>query len=138
MDVRDRPGAATALRAIDTDDAGIHLMAAWASAAVGETSVARATLDTIPLDGLSYHHRALAAWLDGELLRATGDEAGARGAWEHGLAGLDDPGPNAALDGLLRAVLAHRVAGGSSGALPFPDLKFQDVLELRTPGRAAR
>ncbi len=138
MDVRDQPGAAAALRAIDTDDAGIHLMAAWASAAVGETSVARATLDTIPLDGLSYHHRALAAWLDGELLRATGDEAGARGAWEHGLAGLDDPGPNAALDGLLRAVLAHRVAGGSSGALPFPDLKFQDVLELRTPGRAAR
>lgn len=110
-------------------------MAAWASASVGELSAAEAALATVRRESLSYQHRALHAWLQGELLRASGDEVGARAAWQRGLAGLDDTGPSAALDGPLRAVLQHRASGGKSGPLPFPDLKFQDIIELRTPGR---
>jgi hypothetical protein len=128
LDAFDRPAAASALQAIQTEDAGIRLMSAWAQAAVGDLSSARAELARFRPDAASHHHRALAAWLEGELLRAAGDEEGARAAWRRGLEGLDG-----LLDRPLRAVLAHRAAGGKSATLPFPDLKFQDILELRTP-----
>jgi hypothetical protein len=130
-DVPDLPGAAAALRAIRTDDPGIRLMAAWASAAVGELDAARGELDRFRPDAASAHHRTLAAWLDGELLRAAGDEPGARVAWTTALHALDPDDPYAELGALLRAVLEHRVTGGISPGLPFPNLKFQDVVELR-------
>lgn len=135
LDERDRPAAAAALRAIDTDDPGVRLMAAWASAATGAEDLARAELARFDGDRASHHHRILAHLLDGELARRAGDPDAARAAWERGLAeATADRGPEAELDGPLALVLRDRLARADRrprAALPFPDLKFQDVIELR-------
>ena len=133
LDANDRVRAAAALRALGTDDPGIRLMAAWSSAAVGETTQAREQLDQVDRARASAHHQALAGWLDGELLARAGDTARAERAWREALLILaDDDGRCELMDEPLRAVLEDRLAGGwQQTELPFPDLKFQDVLELR-------
>jgi hypothetical protein len=143
LDERDLPAAAARLRDIDTDDPGIVLMAALASASasVGEEALARQHLARFRPEHASHHHRVLADWLRGELAWRTADTAGARDAWLQALRELDsDEGPNASLDEPMRVVLADRLLRLSRGReprlpLPFPDLKFQDVVALYTEGR---
>jgi hypothetical protein len=141
LDEGDRPAAAARLRDIDTDDPGIALMAALASASVGEEALAGQHLARFRPQDASHHHRVLASWLQGELAWRASDAAGAREAWQQALRELDsDAGPNAALDAPMRVVLQDRLRRLALGheprlPLPFPDLKFQDVLALHTEGK---
>jgi hypothetical protein len=142
IEERDRPAAAAALRAIDTDDPGVRLVAAWASAAVGDDAAAGAELALFAPGRASHHHRVLALLLEGELARRAGDTYGARRAFGLGLAeARREDVPSRELDRPLAMVLEDRLARADRRPrrrLPFPDLKFQDVIELRLEGRCPR
>jgi len=134
IDLHDPGAAARTLREIETEDAGIRLMSAWATAAVGDLSLAATELESVDRASLSEHHRALAGWLGGELAARSGDLEVASRLWTETRDGLDGHDAPACrdLDEMLRVVLEDRLAGGwKKTDLPFPDLKFQDVIELR-------
>lgn len=134
IDLHDPGAAARTLRGIETEDAGIRLMSAWATAAIGDLSLAATELERVDRASLSEHHRALAGWLGGELAARTGETEVASRLWTETRDGLDGHDAPACrdLDEMLRLVLEDRLAGGwKKTDLPFPDLKFQDVIELR-------
>lgn len=128
LDVGDPQAAAERLRRMGTSDPAWPLMAAWLAASQGDLAQARRDLAQVERSGLDAHRRALAAWLDGELLAASGQRSEAVAAWRVGL----QPDDDAPLAALLRAVLHDRIASGGRAArrLPAPDLKYQDVLAL--------
>ncbi|MEZ4318153.1 MAG: C45 family peptidase [Myxococcota bacterium] len=133
-DLHDPAAAAGTLREIDTDDAGIRLMSAWATAATGDLQAAGAELKRVDRAHLSEHHGVLAGWLEGEIAARTGRPEEAVRIWTEVRDGLDGDDPPACgdLDEMLRLVLQDRLDGGwKKTELPFPDLKFQDVIELR-------
>lgn len=134
IDLHDSKAAATTLRALDTDDAGIRLMAAWATASTGGHQQASAELERVDRASLSEHHTVLAGWLEGELAARAGRMEDAVRIWTEVRDGLDGHDAPACrdLDEMLRVVLQDRLDGGwKKTELPFPDLKFQDVIELR-------
>ncbi|MCB9679558.1 MAG: hypothetical protein H6737_30915 [Alphaproteobacteria bacterium] len=129
------PGrAAATLRGMDAEDPGLRLMSAWASASTGDLHAAHAELERVDRACLSEHHRVLAGWLEGEIAARTGRVEEAVRIWSETRDGLDgvDPPSCRDLDEMLRVVLQDRLDGGWKKVdLPFPDLKFQDVIELR-------
>jgi len=134
IDLREPKAAAATLRKIESDDAGIRLVSAWATAATGALALAAEELARVDLARASTHHRALAAWLAGELAARDGRQAEAQVHWRDARAVLthkplsDWP----VMDAPLLAVLDDRLAGGWKDLdLEFPDLKFQDVIALR-------
>lgn len=134
IDLHDPPAAASTLRGLETEDAGIRLMSAWASAATGDLPAAAAELERVDRARLSEHHGVLAGWLEGELAARSGQVDEAERVWTATAQGLDGHDAPACrdLDEMLRVVLQDRLAGGwKRTELPFPDLKFQDVVELR-------
>lgn len=134
VDVHDRDAAAEHLWTHPPADAGLSLISAVALAARERYADAETRLAAVDRSQLSHHHQVLAAWLDGELRWRAGDPAAARRAWESGAAATRS-GDRPELDVLLRRVLEDRLGcldRRPRAPLPFPDLKFQDVLELRT------
>lgn len=133
-DLRDPKSAAKTLRGIVTDDPGIRLVSAWATAATGDLDRAAAELARVEVSRASVHHQALAGWLEGELAARAGSESEAIKAWrDAGELLTKHVHPDCPLmDAPLRAVLDDRIAGGwKKTELEFPDLKFQDVIALR-------
>lgn len=133
-DLLDFKGAAKTLQGIETDDAGIRVVSAWAAAATGDLATAATELTRVDLARASVHHQILAGWLRGELAARAGSEATAIEAWRETKGLLSEHAhPDCPLmDAPMRAVLDDRIAGGwKKTELEFPDLKFQDVIALR-------
>lgn len=134
LDVHDRDAAAEHLWTHPPADPGLSLVSAVALAARGRTGDASTRLAAVDRASLSHHHAVLAAWLEGELAWRAGDRAAAEAAWRAGI-GLTRAGDRPELDALLARVLEDRLGcldRRPRAAIPFPDLKFQDVIELRT------
>lgn len=136
VDEHDPAAALLLLRSIPGDDPGVHLVAAWLAASLGDFTAANAELaltraSTRPL---SHHHQALAAFLEGTLAREAGDEPAATRAFTAALALVEGPDPlPGGLDRLLLPAIRARLAHPNARRplLPAPDLKFQDVFGLR-------
>jgi len=135
-DNHDPATALRTLRGIPGDDPGVHLVAAWLAASIGDFASARAelTLTQASTRSLGHHHQVLAAILEGTLAHEAGDDAAATRAFTAalGLAEGLDPLPGG-LDRLLLPAIRSRLAHPHAHRplLPAPDLKFQDVFGLR-------
>ncbi|MFZ5478523.1 MAG: carcinine hydrolase/isopenicillin-N N-acyltransferase family protein [Myxococcota bacterium] len=137
LDEKDPAAALARLRGIPSDDPGIRLMAAWLAASLGEHDVAareRERAEASPLP-MTPHHRVLSAWLAAELARASGERRVALLHYAEMRARIAaDTSEDRDLNAILDTVAATRIAEGARGRLnpfPSPDLKFQDVLEIR-------
>lgn len=129
VDNDDPAAALRTLRGIPGDDPGVHLVAAWLAASIGDFAASRAefTLTRASPRALSHHHQALAAILEGTLAQEAGDDTAAARAFTAALALAEGPDPlPGGLDRLLLPAIRSRLAHPHAHhpPLPAPDLKF--------------